>query len=37
MLRGSTTSAWEFGALAAIAAVTLIAAWMLLRRSMTRA
>ena len=37
MLRGSTTATWEFAALAAIAAVTLTAAWVLLRRSMTRA
>jgi ABC-2 type transport system permease protein len=37
MLRGTTTAVWEFGALAAIAAVTLIASWALLRRSMTRA
>lgn len=37
MLRGSTTHAWEFGALAAIAAVTLILSWALLRHRMTRA
>ncbi len=37
MLRGSTDHAWEFAALASIAAVTLIAAWFLLRRSMVRA
>ena len=37
MLRGGTTQPWHFAALAAIAAVTLIAAWALLRRSMTRA
>ena len=37
MLRGSTTEIWEFWALGAIAAVTLIAAWALLRRSMARA
>ena len=37
MLRGSTNAAWEFGALALIATVTLVAAWALLRRSMTRA
>jgi ABC-2 type transport system permease protein len=37
MLRGSTTQAWEFLALAGIAMVTLVAAWALLRRSMTRA
>ena len=37
MLRGTTTAVWEYGALFAIAAVTLIASWLLLRRSMTRA
>jgi len=37
LLRGSTTNGWEFAALAAIALVTLIASWALLRRSMTRA
>ena len=37
MLRGSTTELWEFWALAAIAAVTLVIAWALLRRSMARA
>lgn len=37
MLRGSTTNVWEFGALAAIALVTLVAAWLFLRRGMTRA
>jgi ABC-2 type transport system permease protein len=37
MLRGSTIHTWEFAALGAIAAVTLISAWLLLRRSMTRA
>ena len=37
MLRGSTTEIWEFWALGAIAAVTLVAAWALLRRSMARA
>ena len=37
MLRGSTDQAWEFAALASIAAVTLIVAWFLLRRSMVRA
>lgn len=36
MLRGSTTQAWEFGALVAIAAVTLVASWVLLRHRMTR-
>jgi ABC-2 type transport system permease protein len=37
MLRGGTIHTWEFAALAAIAFVTLVAAWLLLRRSMTRA
>ncbi len=37
LLRGATTQAWEFLALGAIALVTLVAAWALLRRSMTRA
>jgi ABC-2 type transport system permease protein len=37
MLRGSTTDLWQIGALAAIAAVTLLAAWSLLRRDMRRA
>jgi ABC-2 type transport system permease protein len=37
MLRGSTTHAWELGALALIAAATFVASWVLLRRSMTRA
>jgi ABC-2 type transport system permease protein len=37
MLRGGTTYGWEFGALAAIALVTLAGAWLLLRRSMSRA
>jgi len=37
MLRGSTLYLWEFGALAAIAAVTLFISWAALRRSMTRA
>jgi ABC-2 type transport system permease protein len=37
MLRGSTTHAWELGALALIAAVTLVATWIRLRSSMTRA
>jgi len=36
MLRGSTTQAWEFGALAAIAFITLVASWLLLRRRMTQ-
>jgi ABC-2 type transport system permease protein len=37
LLRGETTQAWEFLALAVIAMVTLTIAWLLLRRSMTRA
>ncbi len=37
MLRGETRQVWEFGALAVIATVTLLMAWFLLRRSMTRA
>ena len=37
MLRGSTTHAWEFAALALIAGVTLVASWIGLRSSMTRA
>ena len=37
MLRGGTTQTWEFGALAAIALVTLVFAWLRLRRGMTRA
>ena len=37
MLRGSTNDLWEFLALAIIALVTLVLAWMLLRRGMTRA
>ncbi len=37
LLRGGTTQAWEFLALAGIALVTLVAAWAILRRSMTRA
>jgi ABC-2 type transport system permease protein len=37
MLRGSTTQTWEYGALAVIAAVTLTAAWLGLRRGMARA
>jgi ABC-2 type transport system permease protein len=37
MLRGGTTHAWELGALALIAAVTLVASWMRLRSAMTRA
>lgn len=37
MLRGSTTETWELLALVVIALVTLVAAWILLRRGMTRA
>ena len=37
MLRGSTVNVWQAGALAAIALVTLFAAWLLLRRGMSRA
>jgi ABC-2 type transport system permease protein len=37
MLRGTTNNAWEFLALIAIALVTLVLAWVLLRRGMTRA
>jgi len=37
MLRGTTTQAWEYGALAIIAAVTLTIAWLGLRRGMARA
>ena len=37
MLRGETTQAWEFAALAAIAVVTMAGSWLLLRRSMSRA
>ncbi len=37
LLRGGTTEAWEFLALAAIALVTLVGAWAVLRREMTRA
>ena len=37
MLRGGTNQAWEFLALAVIALVTLVLAWILLRRGMTRA
>lgn len=36
MLRGTTHVAWQFGALGLIALVTLVAAWLLLRRTMTR-
>ncbi|HEY8818138.1 MAG TPA: ABC transporter permease [Candidatus Limnocylindrales bacterium] len=37
MLRGGTTQTWEFGVLALIAVVTLLFAWLRLRRGMTRA
>ncbi len=37
MLRGGTTQAWQFAALATIAVLTLATAWVLLRRSMRRA
>ena len=37
MLRGGTNEAWEFAALAVIALVSMTVAWILLRRSMTRA
>jgi ABC-2 type transport system permease protein len=37
MLRGGTNHAWEFVALAVIAVVTTVLAWLLLRRGMTRA
>ncbi len=37
MLRGSTTHFWQIGALGVIAAVTLVAAWIVLRREMHRA
>ncbi|MEP6638344.1 MAG: ABC transporter permease [Chloroflexota bacterium] len=37
MLRGGTTQAWEYAALAAIAVVTLGLSWFGLRRGMTRA
>ena len=37
MLRGQITEAWQVGALAGIAAVTLVASWLLLRRGMTKA
>ena len=37
MLRGTTTQLWEYAALAGIAGVTLFAAWIGLRRGMTRA
>ena len=37
MLRGSTTHLWQIGALGVIAAVTLVAAWIVLRRDMRTA
>ena len=37
MLRGSTNHVWQAGALVAIAGVTLLAAWLLLRRNMRTA
>jgi ABC-2 type transport system permease protein len=37
MLRGETEQGWEFAALASIAVVTIGAAWVVMRRSMTRA
>ena len=37
MLRGTTNAVWQVGALALIALVTLVAAWLLLRRSMRAA
>jgi ABC-2 type transport system permease protein len=37
MLRGSTTSEWQIGALAGIAALLFAATWLLLRRNMMRA
>lgn len=37
MLRGSTDQLWSYAVLGVIAAVTLVAAWLLLRRGMTRA
>jgi hypothetical protein len=37
MLRGSTGEIWEFAALAIIAGVTVVAAWGILRRTMSRA
>jgi ABC-2 type transport system permease protein len=37
MLRGGTNAAWELGALALIALVTLLVSWSLMRRSMTTA
>jgi len=37
MLRGTIDAQWQLGALGAIAAVTLVLAWLLLRRGMSRA
>jgi ABC-2 type transport system permease protein len=37
MLRGSTNEVWQAAALGVIASLTLLAAWLLLRRGMTRA
>jgi ABC-2 type transport system permease protein len=37
MLRGTTNSAWEIGALGLIALATLVAAWLLLRRALRTA
>jgi ABC-2 type transport system permease protein len=37
MLRGSTNATWEIGALALIALVTIVAAWLMMRRSMRTA
>jgi ABC-2 type transport system permease protein len=37
MLRGGTSQTWEYGALAAIAIVTLAFSWWGLRRNMARA
>ena len=37
MLRGSTNATWEIGALALIALVTIVVAWLMMRRSMRTA
>ena len=37
MLRGGTNATWEIGMLGAIAGVALVAAWLLMRRAMSRA
>jgi ABC-2 type transport system permease protein len=37
MLRGTTNNLWQVAALGAIAAVTLVASWLLLRRNMRTA